>query len=108
MSTVTKKSRLGTVISAKVANTVVVSVAWQQMHPLYHKAVRRITKFYAHDAKGECKLGDVVRIVETRPLSKTKRWRVTEVVQRDEAPEVRAGDIGTPVVEAPADAPVAA
>ncbi len=106
MSTVIRKNRVGIVVGAKMANTVVVSVAWRQMHPLYHKAIRRVSKFYAHDEKGECKLGDVVRIVETRPLSKTKRWRVTEVVQRGEAPEVRPVEIGAPPANAAVAAPV--
>lgn len=102
MSIVKQKSRTGTVVSTKMQKTVVVSVAWRQRDPLYRKAVRRITKFYAHDERGECELGDVVRIVETRPLSKTKRWRVMEIVQRGEVPEVKPRDIGVPeVIEAP-------
>lgn len=106
MSMSNQKSRTGTVTSTKMQKTVVVSVAWRQNHPLYGKAVRRISRFYAHDEKGECKLGDVVRIVETRPLSKSKRWRVVQVVQRGEVPEVKPVDIGAPVVEA-ASTPVA-
>ncbi len=102
MSTANQKNRTGTVVSTKMEKTVVVSVAWRQKHPLYRKAVRRISNFYAHDEKGECKLGDVVRIVETRPLSRTKRWRVLEVLQRGEAPEIRPTEIGAPPVEAPA------
>jgi small subunit ribosomal protein S17 len=100
MSTAKQKSRTGTVISAKMQKTVVVSVAWRQRHRLYGKAVRRISKFYAHDEGAECKLGDVVRIVETHPLSKTKRWRVMEIVKRGDVPEVKPAEIGAPEIKA--------
>ena len=99
MSTAKQNTKTGTVVSAQMQKTVVVSVAWRQKHPLHGKAIRRISKFYAHDEKAECKMGDVVRIVETRPLSKSKRWRVVEVVQRGEAPEVKPAEIGAPVIE---------
>ncbi|MBI2171237.1 MAG: 30S ribosomal protein S17 [Chloroflexi bacterium] len=100
MSTATQKSRTGTVVSVKMQKTVVVSVVWRQKHLLYGKAMRRISKFYAHDEEAECKLGDVVRIVETHPLSKTKRWRVMEIVKRGEAPEVKPAEIGAPEIRA--------
>ncbi|MBI4310409.1 MAG: 30S ribosomal protein S17 [Chloroflexi bacterium] len=107
MSMTNQKSRMGTVTSTKMQKTVIVSVTWRQRHLLYGKAVRRITKFYAHDDKGECKLGDVVRIVEARPLSKSKRWRVIEIVKRGEVPEVKPGEIGVPVIETPSAAAAA-
>ena len=72
----------GRVVSNKMSKTVTVLLERQVPHPLYGKIVRRSTKVHAHDENGECKEGDVVRIVETRPLSKTKNWRVVEVLTR--------------------------
>ena len=77
-----RKVRTGRVVSDAMEKTVVVSIASQIRHPLYGKFVRRSTKLQAHDEAGEAHVGDLVRIVETRPLSKTKRWRVVEVVER--------------------------
>ncbi|MBI4282228.1 MAG: 30S ribosomal protein S17 [Chloroflexi bacterium] len=81
-----RKTRVGRVISGKMDKTVVVAVEWSQTHPIYNKAVKQVTKFYAHDEGNECKVGDVVNIVETRPLSKTKRWRVTQVLSTGDIP----------------------
>ena len=75
----------GRVVSNKMAKTVTVLLERQVPHPLYGKIVRRSTKVHAHDEAGECKEGDVVRIAECRPLSKTKNWRVVKVVTRAEA-----------------------
>ena len=72
----------GRVVSTKMQKTVTVLLERQVQHPLYGKIVRRSTKVHAHDENGECKEGDVVRIVETRPLSKTKNWRVVQVLTR--------------------------
>ena len=72
----------GRVVSNKMQKTVTVLLERQVQHPLYGKVVRRSTKVHAHDEKGECKEGDVVRIVECAPLSKTKNWRVIEIVTR--------------------------
>ncbi len=72
----------GRVVSNKMQKTVTVLLERQVQHPLYGKIVRRSTKVHAHDEKSECKEGDVVRIAETRPLSKTKNWRVVEVLTR--------------------------
>jgi len=72
----------GRVVSNKMQKTVTVLLERQVQHPLYGKIVRRSTKVHAHDEKGECKEGDMVRIAECRPLSKTKNWRVVEVVTR--------------------------
>jgi small subunit ribosomal protein S17 len=77
-----RKTRVGTVISDKMEKTVVVSVERRYAHPLYGKQVTRSKKYHAHDESNEAKSGDLVRIVETRPLSKTKRWRVEEVVEK--------------------------
>ncbi|MGI6461613.1 MAG: 30S ribosomal protein S17 [Candidatus Hydrogenedentales bacterium] len=76
------KVRVGVVTSSAMDKTVTVAVERTVPHPLYKKAVKRTTKFKAHDQKNNCNVGDVVRIAETRPLSKTKRWRVTEIVRR--------------------------
>ena len=82
-----KKQRTieGRVVSNKMHKTVTVLLERQVQHPLYGKIVRRSTKVHAHDEAGECKEGDVVRIAECRPLSKTKNWRVVKVVTRAEA-----------------------
>jgi len=74
----------GRVVSNKMQKTVTVLLERQVQHPLYGKIVRRSTKVHAHDENGECKEGDVVRITETRPLSKTKNWRVVKVITRAE------------------------
>ena len=79
-----RKERVGEVISNKMAKTIVVRVERRFPHPQYRKVVTAYTKFYAHDEKSEAKPGDRVRIQETRPLSKLKRWRLMEVVERGE------------------------
>ncbi len=76
------KSRVGLVVSNKMAKTVVVSVTTQKKHPAYGKYVQRSKHYYAHDEKNDCQVGDRVLIVESRPISKLKRWRVREVVER--------------------------
>jgi len=77
-----RKVRVGTVVSDRMDKTVVVAVVRMVRHPLYGKTVKRTKKFHAHDENNECRVGDVVEIMETRPLSKTKRWRVARVVQK--------------------------
>ncbi len=77
-----RKSRIGKVLSNKMDQTVVVSVESTTRHPLYAKTVRRQRKYYAHDEGNECRIGDVVRISEARPMSKLKRWRVIDVVEK--------------------------
>ena len=78
-----RKERVGEVVSNKMQKTIVVRVERRFPHPKYKKVVTAFTKFYAHDEKDEAKVGDKVRIMETRPLSKTKRWRLIEVVERN-------------------------
>lgn len=78
-----RKERVGEVISNKMAKTIVVRVERRFPHPEFKKVVTQYKKFYAHDEKGEARPGDRVRIEETRPLSKTKRWRLVEVVERN-------------------------
>lgn len=77
-----RKTRVGKVVSDKMDKTVVVAVENRVMHPLYKKTVKRTYKLYAHDEKNECGIGDTVKVMETRPLSKTKRWRVVEIVEK--------------------------
>ncbi|OGP58212.1 MAG: 30S ribosomal protein S17 [Deltaproteobacteria bacterium RBG_13_61_14] len=77
-----KKVRQGVVVSDRMQNTVVVVVTRQVLHPRYHKYIRRRSRFMAHDASNACKVGDRVEIIECRPLSKNKRWRVIRVVEK--------------------------
>jgi small subunit ribosomal protein S17 len=86
-----RKERIGEVLSAKMAKTIVVRVERRFPHPRFKKVVTAYKKFYVHDEKSEAKPGDRVRIVESRPLSKTKRWRLAEIVERNaDAPPVGA------------------
>lgn len=77
-----KAEKVGTVVSTKMTKTIVVEVERRVSHPLYKRIIRRRKKFYAHDEQSSAKMGDVVRIVESRPLSKLKRWRLGEVIRR--------------------------
>ena len=77
-----RKVRVGVVVSNKMDKSIVVAVKTKEMHPIYGKFVKKTTKFHAHDEKNECTIGDIVKIMETRPLSKTKRWRLVEVVEK--------------------------
>ena len=88
-----RKTRTGKVISDKMDKTVVVLVESLVRHPLYKKVVRHASKFKVHDETNGCKVGDVVRIVETRPLSKEKHWRVVEIISRKEVVEVEPAEI---------------
>lgn len=75
---------MGTVVSDKMDKTIVVKVETRMPHPLYGKIVSRSKKYKAHDEENQCRVGDVVKIMETRPLSRTKRWRLLEIVERAE------------------------
>jgi len=77
-----RKTRIGVVTSNKMTKTITVAVERKVKHPIYGKFVKKTTKFHAHDEKDECSIGDLVRIMVTRPLSKTKRWRLVEVVEK--------------------------
>jgi small subunit ribosomal protein S17 len=81
-----KNEKIGQVVSTKMAKTIVVEVSRRVPHPLYKRIIGKRKKFYAHDEEGSAKLGDVVRIIECRPLSKLKRWRLAEIVRQ--APQV--------------------
>ena len=77
-----RKERIGIVTSDKMTKSIVVSVERKLKHPMYGKFVKRSNKFTAHDEKDECNIGDTVRIMETRPISKNKRWRLVEILER--------------------------
>ncbi|TAN15795.1 MAG: 30S ribosomal protein S17 [Chitinophagaceae bacterium] len=77
-----RKTRIGVVSSNKMDKTILVTVQRRLRHPLYGKFVKKSTKYMTHDEKNECTIGDVVRIMETRPLSKNKRWRLVEVIEK--------------------------
>ena len=93
-----RNTKVGEVVSARMQKTIVIKVTRQKAHPLYRRVVSRSKKFHAHDEKNEARVGDVVKIEETRPLSKTKRWRLKEILRRaalvpqiDEGPVAKAG-----------------
>ena len=77
-----RKERIGEVVSNSMEKSIVVAVKRKIKHPIYGKFVKRTTKFYAHDQENSCNVGDTVRIMETRPLSKTKCWRLVEIIER--------------------------
>jgi len=77
-----RKVRDGVVVSNKMQKTIVIRVDRKLKHPKYGKFLKKSTKYHAHDEKGECNIGDTVKIMETRPLSKTKRWRLVEILER--------------------------
>ena len=77
-----RKTRVGTVVSNKMEKTIVVAIADNIKHPLYKKVIKRTVKFKAHDENNECNIGDKVEIMETRPLSKNKRWRLVRIIEK--------------------------
>lgn len=77
-----RKERIGKVVSNKMDKSITVAVSRKVKHPIYGKFIGKTTKFHAHDEKNDCGIGDTVRIMETRPLSKTKRWRLVEILER--------------------------
>ena len=105
-----RKVQIGRVIRDKMDKTVIVSVERRLRHRLYHKSIRHFSRFSAHDPANEYRMGDLVRIVETRPLSRTKRWRVTELLSRVEVPDVVAtvaADVPDPDIAVAVEEPVA-
>ena len=106
-----RKTRVGQVVTDKADKTVVVAVEWFQRHPLYRKRMRRFTRFHVHDENNECRLGDQVLIVESRPISKTKRWRIQEILSRREVPDIQPREVGVELEQAmpaPLEIPVEA
>ncbi|ADU52364.1 SSU ribosomal protein S17P [Thermaerobacter marianensis DSM 12885] len=88
-----RKTRVGVVVSDKMDKTVVVAVETLVAHPLYGKRIRRTKKFMAHDENNQCRVGDKVRIMETRPLSRHKRWRVVEILERPQLAALAAEEL---------------
>ena len=77
-----RKERTGAVTSNKMDKSITVAIKWKEKHPIYGKFVSKTKKYHAHDEKNECNVGDTVKIMETRPLSKTKRWRLVQIIER--------------------------
>jgi small subunit ribosomal protein S17 len=96
--TTIQKSKIGQVSSNKMDKTLVVLVESHRNHPLYKKTIKKVKRYKVHDENNECKIGDTVKIVETRPLSKEKRWRVSEIIIKAAAIEVKPDEIATPSV----------
>ncbi len=94
-----EKLQIGTVVSNKMDKTVVVRIDRQKRHRLYGKTMRVTRRYKAHDENNECRLGDVVRIAETRPLSSEKRWRMVEVVIKGDVAEIAPREIGAHIIE---------
>jgi len=88
-----RKTKVGRVVSDKMDKTAVVAVESLKRHPLYKKTIRKVVKYKAHDENNKCGVGDTVRIVETRPLSRHKRWRVAEIITKGEVVEVQPEEI---------------
>ena len=107
-----RKVRVGSVVRTGMDKTAVVENVWKQRHRLYGKQVRRVARFRVHDPLNQCQLGDVVRIEETRPISKTKHWRILDIIQRRRVADVRPIELEsdaeipeTPDAEEQADQP---
>ena len=77
-----RKERTGVVTSNKMEKSITVAIKWKEKHPIYGKFVNKTKKYHAHDEKNECNIGDTVKIMETRPLSKSKRWRLVQIIER--------------------------
>ena len=84
-----RKIRTGAVVRVKQDKTAVVEMVWKQRHRLYRKQVRRVARFHVHDPENQCRLGDLVRVEETRPISKTKHWRLIQILESRQVAEVR-------------------
>jgi small subunit ribosomal protein S17 len=95
MSKEMRKIRTGEVVRTSMDRTAVVEMVWKQRHRLYRKQMRRVTRFYIHDPLNQCRIGDTVRIQETRPISKTKHWRLMEILQRRQVAEVQPIELET-------------
>ena len=102
MAKTMRKVRVGAVVSTRMDKTAVVEMVWKQRHRVYRKQMRRVTRFYVHDPEGQCQIGDTVRIQETRPISRTKHWRLLEILSRREVADVRPIDLETDVEIEPA------
>ena len=92
-----RKVRVGSVVGTRMDRTAVVEMVWKQRHRLYRKQMRRVARFYIHDPENQCQVGDTVRIQETRPISKTKHWRLLEILRRRQVAEVRPIELETDI-----------
>ena len=92
-----RKVRVGAVVRTRMDKTAVVEMVWKQRHTLYSKQMRRVARFYVHDPESQCQIGDTVRIEETRPISKTKHWRLLEILQHRQLAEVRPIELETEI-----------
>ena len=92
-----RKVRVGAVVRTNEDKTAIVEMVWKQRHRIYRKQMRRVARFYVHDPENQCRLGDTVRIEETRPISKNKHWRLIEVLERRQVADVRPIDLETDV-----------
>ena len=90
-----RKVRTGYVVRTSMDRTAVVEMVWKQRHRLYRKQMRRVTRFYVHDPLSQCRVGDTVRIQETRPISKTKHWRLLQILQRRQVADVQPIELET-------------
>ena len=97
MSKQMRKVRVGAVVGTRMDRTAVVEMVWKQRHRLYRKQMRRVARFYIHDPENQCQVGDTVRIQETRPISKTKHWRLLEILRRRQVAEVRPIELETDI-----------
>ena len=97
MARIMRKVRTGAVVRTNQDKTAIVEMIWKQRHRLYRKQMRRVARFYVHDPENQCRLGDTVRIEETRPISKNKHWRLIEILERKQIAEVRPIDVETDV-----------
>ena len=93
MSKLMRKDRVGLVVGTKMDRIAVVEMVWKQRHRVYRKQMRRVSRFYVHDPENSCRIGDTVRIEETRPISKTKHWRLMEIIQRKQLADVQPIDL---------------
>ncbi len=103
MAKAMRKTRVGSVVSTRMDKTAVVEMVWKQRHRVYRKQMRRVTRFYVHDPEGQCRIGDTVRIQETRPISRTKHWRLLEIMARRAVADVRPIDLESDSVVPSAD-----
>ena len=93
-----RKVRVASVVGTRMNQTAVVDLVWKQRHILYRKQMRRVTRFYVHDPQSLCKLGDTVRIEETRPISKTKHWRLLEILSSKQVADIRPTELESDAV----------
>ena len=97
MARIMRKVRVGAVVRTNQDKTAIVEMVWKQRHRLYRKQMRRVARFYVHDPENQCRLGDTVRIEETRRISKNKHWRLMAILERKQMADVRPIDLETDV-----------